>query len=446
MKVSCKYFRWLFKNSEFILPTILCTFGFLVQFCILLKEFRQREIMFDYKLEFNESVTVPHVTICSKVSSLVNLDQLNRDKLKLFTKKCYGPLSQKCLEEKSAQDEFHEIVLRNFDMDGITRYLPKGDKIIKKLEIDEFTENLLGKNCSIIDHLLFPEFCYTIVCRDGNQSIIQWRGNFGLHLSQQMIKIRVNTMNLRGAYFRVMIHPSEEDPLVTPGTAGVRIPSIKRGLSFHEISYRRTFLERLPPPFETKCQDVLVSKILDDCLNDGFIRNFNIPCPIRFIAPEKYLGKHLNITMKRGLGKDGAKYLRIFGRCLQNLPNECKSTSYDLQLYSSAHYDDKKNQEMTVYIMTPMEQDIVMFATPKLPCSRFLISLGSIFGSWFGFSVFNIASQLMSTAKGLIKDHRIDRVRKFSHSTRRIDNLCQKKNRRLQSFVRDCEISRFMYM
>lgn len=446
MRVFFKCFNWLLKTSELVFPIILCTFGFLIQSLMLIREFSKREITYDYKIEFNERISIPHVTICSRMSFIAKFDKLQVDKPHLFHKICPQGLNQECLRQRSVQNEFENIIMGNLDMDEITQYVPRGSQLIKKVEIGEYTENRIGKNCIIIDHLLYPENCYTIICRNGTGSFILWRGNFGLHLGQSMIKIHVNTSDLNGCYFRVMIHPSEEDPLVTPSTTGVRVISPKDSLSIHEINYRRTFLERLPYPYETNCKPVLVSKILDDCLHEQFISNFNFPSPIRFIAPEKYLGRHLNVSVKKGFSEETVKYEEIFSKCVENLPTECKSTNYDLQLYNSEYSDEKINQEMRLFVLTPANQDVTMLATPKMSCSNFIISFGAIIGSWFGFSVFNIAAHLIVTAKGFAKHHQQMKIRIFFKSTGEDRSVLKKKSRGSHPFVvTDDQISRFIH-
>lgn len=441
-----KNVKLLMRKPELILSTLICAFGFLIQFSLLTNEFMKREITFDYKLSFDENMTIPYVTFCSKVSFLVNFERLFKEKRKLFGSVCNGVVNRTCLRDKTIQDKVEKIFEKHFDMDTITQYLPKGLQLIKNVQFGESFDNYLGKNCSIIDHLLFPEFCHTIICRDGNEPSKCWRGNYGVGLIHSLMKIRLNTGNLDDCYFRVIAHSSEHKTFVTPISSGVRVPSLRTSISFHEISMTRTFLERLPYPYETKCQPISLSKELDDCLNNNFIRKFHTPCPFRFIHPRKYLGRHLNLTSVGFVMRNSNRFGSTFAECLSKLPNECKSVNYDIKLHSSENIEDSihnKNRELNVIILTPLEQDTTMFAIPKLPWSNYLIGCGSIFGSWFGLSIFNIASHLLCSTRRFIK-----------RESKKVGQLMRRHSKpptsrginRHRVFVTSNEFSKYMYM
>ena len=233
--------------------------------------------------------------------------------------------------------------------------------------------------------------------------------------------------------------------MVTPKGSGVKVSTYAKGISFHEIDWKRTFLERLPPPYTTNCYPVSVSKVLDDCLNDEFIDKFKTSCPLRFIAPRRYLGNHLNLSMREDLIKSRDKFSQIFIKCLHKLPNECKTINYDVQLHNSELVDEKKKREVNIIILTPLEQEVIMFASPKLPLSRYLISCGSIFGSWFGFSVFNIASHLLHTAKDFLVKNRSVKHRKLQKTAKQNDSIFSMSINKIHPTITGHETNRYMY-
>lgn len=406
MGTIIEHLRNLKQRPELMAPILFCTFGCLVQFMLLTKEFSQREVIYDSKFAFSEEIDLPYVTICSKIAFVGNVERIFREKREILGSLCQNSQIRKCLEDKTIQDKFEKILMKNFDMDKLAEYLPSGTQFIRKISFEGASaeDHLRNGNCSIVDHILFPELCHTIVCQKDKTSMKFWRGTFGLGMIKEMMYIRLATLNLSDCHFRVMVHPSEKEPLVTPQSSGVVVPSLSTGISYHKISYKRTYLHLLPHPYETNCQPVSLAKRLDDCLNDEFIRSVNTPCPIRFIAPEKYIGKHLNLSNLKNV--EEGRNERLFDKCLENLPTECKTVTYDVQLYNSEMVDDKKKRELNLIIMTPLVQDTVMFASPKLAISRYLICCGSIFGSWFGFSIFNIASHLLNTTKKVIRKNK----------------------------------------
>lgn len=411
-------FKLIFQQSTiYIIGLVISGIGLAIQLTVLTKNFLQRDVVFDSLFNLPPTLTVPDLMICTKFVHTLKYERIFAEMPKLFKNVCTAHDMKECLKKVDKLEMIEKKFVDASTLDTAHRYLLKSSEIVQKVEYGGHSFRQSNRqDCSILDHIIFPESCITITCRNNSEAIRVSRNGHGFSFFHAIMRISMNTTLMQGATgLRVIVTPTRNSP-TTPEGSGSIVKVKSNGIVRCQISYRRTVVERLPPPYKTMCRNYSKSRELDNCLNNAFIQQYKSPCPGRFIHPDQYLGRRLRLKPEMSFGWEST-----YQKCVQDLPEECTTVNYVSQLQNQDVMEDAGKVETSIDIMVPTEYDLVMFAIPSVGISQFLILCGSIIGTWYGVSIFSILISLMEFLRKIWIGN--DRDSSTSKINRRRDKL-----------------------
>lgn len=391
-KAPSKLVRRMTNRSVFLVSIGLSAIGLVIQVFFIIYDYSRYFVIYDQRLEFPFELIIPDIIVCSRFMYILNYDLLLTEHGNLFKDLCHDEKS--CHRNRIVHGEVKRRFFTSFNMDQADRYLFRSDDILASIQIGANETNELGNNCLAIDHLMFPESCFTVACRETGRPMKIIRGFNGVSFFHEILKVKLNVSVLKRDFnFKVIVHPPENS-FSTPSDLGCSLKGNSEGLARFRLKYKRIFIERLPSPYQTNCRQFLAARELDECLVDYSLAKFGAPCAGRFIHPSKYLAKGYKFPTK-----DLCHSRDIHSTCFQPVQEECQTIRYLSSVQSEEFIDDNSERIMRVDILGPIEQDVVMFAYPKVTPFALLILISNVIIAWFGISVFNTIVTLILFGK-----------------------------------------------
>lgn len=383
------------KNySVNLVAIILTAIGLSTQLSYIVYDYTRYSITYDERFEFPFELLIPDIMVCSSFMFVLKYDLLLTEHRELFGDICHDEKS--CHQNRVIHEKVRDRFSKGINMDQAGRYLIGSKEILEMIQVGPDQTNQLGNNCLALDHIMYPESCFTLTCRESGIPIKIHRGINGVSFFHEILRLTFNVSILKRDFqFRLVVQPPE-NPYTTPNDLGSSVKGNRRGLARFQFRYNRVFIQRLPAPYETNCKHFVAEEELDECLNRYHLTKFGAPCPGRFIHPSRYLGKGYKMVPVR-LGDRN----ELFATCFRQLQKECSTVRYTSSVQSEEFIDDDSERVLRVDILGPVEHDVVMFAYPKVSLSSLVILISNIVTAWFGISVFNTIVALILFAKKL---------------------------------------------
>lgn len=382
-----KRFKKILKRAKqetiHLVCIIVCAAGLSIQVSFLIYDYVQYSVSYDEKFDFAYELVIPDIMVCSMFDYVLKYDLLLSERKQLFENICHDEKS--CSQNRHIGERFYDRFFNELDMDQAHRYLIRSDEILTSVFIAPYWKyNRLGNGCLALDHIMYPDYCFYVSCREFGIPIKILRGLNGAEFFHEILSLQFNMSSLSKNYnFRVIIQPPENS-FTTPNDLGSVVRGNAKGFAKHQFRYKRVFIERLPPPYETRCKHYQIDRQLDECLNSYSINKSRTTFPRRFIHPRKYLG--LGLKMLR---VDNQNLSTLAADCFYSLRQECKTIRYISSLQSDGSIDDNLEKILMVEILGPVEHDVVVFATPKVTFYTLSILITNLVTAWFGISVLN---------------------------------------------------------
>ncbi|XP_053213270.1 uncharacterized protein LOC128396675 [Panonychus citri] len=394
---------------------ISATIGCIYQTILVTAVYLEQQVITDIRIQFSEVVRIPDLSICLYFYNFVDYHRLKARAPKIFSRlKIQFPLvnnQSQFNEWKFSSDAitFLTIEFSRLTIKQMMEMMPDTEQLIAKviptlrqidlvnnMNIDELNDCLV--NTSVKE----PYICMTINC-----PILSVR-----QLQQKDLELTKYLGTIVSIYFNhelfvtteeyyVYLHPTGTLPY---GNQMSSVTIVNEG-SAHKffIEYKGFEANLLPSPYTTNCKNYSQvgfksqAHALETCRNNVSLERFGCG----FYSDVMPTGSNAKLaTSDYYLNYDDPKRRKlineIYDNCSKIYPEpDCKQKYFVPRIQKVARIDSS----FTIICLSfPTEPDITNTCLPKLPLFEYLIYIGSILGTWFGFSILDSAPMIF---KGL---------------------------------------------
>lgn len=388
---------------------LLCAISCSIQLITITTEFLKYPVLETIEISFPSTIEIPDLTICTQFLYAINWTYFLNHHINLITNytncKLQGSTDEQLNQTKSffnemGQWEFQPFVEKHFTYQQFYKSVIKSNELIDEIKFwtNNQTINIIESNplkeidCSHETFIKDPHVCYHVGCRNKTAPteaafLTKSDLNYGPMIGSIM------QVTLNRSYFDhwehafVYIH----SPLSLPygdEVSSIMINSRNEGSIFY-LSYKRLIVNLLPLPYQTDCLDYLkqfkVSRanLYEQCVNNKTKSEYkfiNYQTIIR--EPEKF-----NYKFSNRLRFNYSDQLdQIYSQC-KLLVNKSQCNQRYFIPYSMGYEQLFDQQSANFLIVAPVDPEINKTCVAKINLVNYFVSIGSILGTWFGFSV-----------------------------------------------------------
>ncbi|XP_015793320.1 uncharacterized protein LOC107369861 [Tetranychus urticae] len=261
-------------------------------------------------------------------------------------------------------------------------------------------------DCSVQTTVKEPYICMTVNC-----PILSYH-----QLQQKDLELTKYLGTVIAIYFNhelfatteeyyVYLHPTGTLPYGTQ-MSSVTIVTEENSHKFF-IEYKGFQANLLPPPYTTKCKNYTLdgfksqNHALEACRNNASLERFG--CGFYSDVMNANSNARLGISdyyLNYGDPRRRKVINEIYDNCSRlHWAPDCRQKYFVPRIQKVARIDSSSD---LLCLSMPTEPDITNSCLPKLPLFEYLIYLGSILGTWFGFSVLSSSPAIFKWAFDLI--------------------------------------------
>lgn len=343
-------------------------------------------------------------------------------------------------------EEFFSCIVHIYPNKTFVEYLKNLQKLFHPIkysdmffpfrcDFDEDNYNFLRKNGEALD-----------VCNDWTQISIGNGGTLGLTLfAQSTTEIKVRS----GARFTIRFNIADFQPFKEQGSPYVQLHASDEPphhLLFkmlmdtnHQISYYRTKIIRLPPPYDTFCYDYkkvpLNGSISQkDCFAQCYFnKKLNTTANSfknYFLLSHGYFIKHdlfwpsvqlTDILREEDMENDDNLLTFSMSLCHSLCPKDCDYVFYDWALLDFPKNWETEDQQY-IFFSHQFDNDILFTHMSIVDLFEYLASVGGLAGMWVGFSFLSLWQQVNNSSVR----PRCLATSTFSRLSRRLNRIKQK--------------------
>lgn len=366
-------------------------------------------------MEIPTSTPLPDVVTCFEIYYLMNYTKL----FQLY------PHSRKNMRESLKVDKdpeptedfraylFHQIppleltlaLISNLTINQVTTSLYQSDELLEDIRIrSEGIEMDVGRSCPIKEYYKELSMCYIFACSE-NSSLsfsISNREKSPLSIPLFSIQFKQKLLNLIPTFYVTLIEPNtlprgKQLVWVTFNTERRSMRFMVQFYIFHSIL--------LPSPFGTDCRnyslDDFSSRIdmRDQCMVNSSMEKLGVP--FHTSATYSRLDTEFpftNFYKNRHDSNYIANLVDIVDECdRKTLKPDCEIKYYITQRRVPEHIFRNESELVVEQIKQP---NIRVQLHPKMLLSDCFILIGSVMGTWFGFSIYRQGGDLIRYLRG----------------------------------------------
>uniref|UniRef100_T1KB78 Uncharacterized protein n=1 Tax=Tetranychus urticae TaxID=32264 RepID=T1KB78_TETUR len=376
----------LFKLENFVF--LFCGFWCLFQiyFCTV------KYLSFDFVTRINwfvpEKTPLPDLVLCFDFVSLINTSKLFKNYPEVVKKLGIKNEDEFAQLKRTSTAKIGTQLIPLLTIREITSILYTKDKLIDEIVVLNQTSRDDAKLCQNIGFFTSNTYCAKITC--SYRHPISANVSYVDHLSENVpfFYVTVNTQYLtnESIYFVTLVKPN-----TFPWDHGMAWLSFDnyRGPSIYMISFTMYLEQKLPAPYQTQCYDYKVdgyieqSQALNECLNRSFSNVLNSSFHHAIVRDN--LDRHIDLK----IFDPAFKYTldKIVDKCVQrNSRPDCNNLNYPIVGYSRLNRRPRQNRTL-IGLELIKEPVLLVYVEPYMTLSDLCIVIGSILGSWFGFSI-----------------------------------------------------------
>uniref|UniRef100_T1JPW4 Uncharacterized protein n=1 Tax=Tetranychus urticae TaxID=32264 RepID=T1JPW4_TETUR len=396
---------FIFKKIFTIFCIIVCSY----QLYFTTMDYLEYNVITLLDIDFPDWLTVPDITFCVQFMNAVNWTAWAIHHPNLLPDKCTIMDDEKenrsehiraCFAEMGA-DDFEGFVEQHFTVAKFYKIIIKAESITIIYNKTEYFNGLEQKHeifCATKTYLKDPHVCYHVACRNATNlsNFVRFNRSRAIHAPTPGTLYYLDIYNV---FFKVWdqifvyIHSPLDLPRGPFQTYTVIKPKEKPSLFF--ISYIKIIDSLLEPPYATNCRnyhdDVEGTRSLmhkyEQCLNNQTLRLDQSFVMYQTIIEnpqeiEANFSNRLRYKYKDKLNEIRAECEKLVGQ------PECKSLYYIPYVIGHERFLNFHYKLPSVFlIMAPTNPDIELKKSPALLLETYVVSIGSILGIWFGFSM-----------------------------------------------------------
>ncbi|XP_053207726.1 uncharacterized protein LOC128391806 [Panonychus citri] len=394
--------RWYQILDLIILIT--ATIGCIYQTILVTAVYLEKQVITDIRIQFSEVVRIPDLSICLYFYNFVSYQNLKTRAPKIFSRlkgKFPSVTNQSNFNEwKFSADAitFMTIEFSHLTISQMMEIMHETDllidKIIPTIRQMDLVENVKldeVNDCVVTTSVKEPYVCMTVSC-----PVLEAR-----HLQQKDLELTQYLGTVIAIYFKhelfiateeyyVYLHPAGTLPYGTQ-MSSVTIVTEENAHKFY-IEYKGFEANLLPPPYTTQCKDYTVegfksqAHALEACRNNASLERFGCSFYSDVVSADS--NARLAISdyyLNYGDPRRRKVINEIYDNCSKlHWAPDCKQKYFVPRIQKVARIDSSYS---ILCLSMPTEPDISNTCQPKLPLFEYIIYIGSILGTWFGFSI-----------------------------------------------------------
>ncbi|XP_074596962.1 uncharacterized protein LOC141852027 [Brevipalpus obovatus] len=379
---------------------------------LVTKEFLKNEIITNIRIQFSDVTRVPDVSVCLYFYNFVSFAKLKTYQPRIFTR-----LKQN-FPHVNNQSAFNEWKFSSKAIDFLTKELSKltisqmmstmfetGELIVKieptvrqRDKVDKVTTREVN-DCSFRTNIKEPYICFTIHCPVLQVNLLQQKDLELAELIGTVLAVYFqHSLFATTEEYYIYLHPAGTLPYGSQ-MSSVTIVTEENSHKFY-IEYKVFEATLLPPPFSTNCKEykpigyksqkhaleICRNKLSEKIFGCGFYSDVvDSKSPYKLAIGDYYI--HYDDPKRRRIINE------IYDNCSREFASpDCKQEYFVPRIQKVARIDSNYT---ILYLSMPTEPDIINTCNAKMPLFEYLIYIGSIFGTWFGFNVLGSSPEIV---------------------------------------------------
>uniref|UniRef100_T1JPW8 Uncharacterized protein n=1 Tax=Tetranychus urticae TaxID=32264 RepID=T1JPW8_TETUR len=419
---------FLLKRLFTLLCIIVCSY----QLYFTTMDYLEFNVITLLDIDFPDWLTAPDITFCVQFLDAVNWTAWAIHHPDLLPDNCTiiddvkenrSEHIRQCFTDMGA-DDFEGFVEQHFTVAKFYKLVIKADSLFKDIIIYNKTGNFNGLQrnheifCTTRTYHRDPHVCYHVACRYGTNysDYIRFNRSRLIHSPNPGAMYHVDLYDeIFKSWDDVMFYIHSPLDLPRGPLQSYTVVKPKEKPSLFLISYIRVIDNLLEPPYATNCKNYhhnvdgtrsLMHKY-EKCLNNQTLKLDPSFVMYRTMIenPQKV---EANFSYRlRYKHKDKLNEIRTECERLVRQP-ECKSLHYIPYVIGHERYlYFLENHQSAFLIFAPENPDIKLKKSPVFILETYVVSIGSILGIWFGFSMVH---HLGSLGSHLLKLKNITRL------------------------------------
>lgn len=373
----------------------------------------KKEIITDIRIQFSETARVPDISICLYFYNFVSFVKIKEKQPKIFQR------LRQLFPQVNNQSSFNEwkfsseaikfltIELSQLTVSQLIKVMidtkdlvERIDPTVRQMDVIDHVDTKDFNDCSVKTNLKEPYICMTINCPVLSVNLLKQKD---LELTQLLgtvlaIYFKHKIFATTEEYY-IYLHPANTLPYGSQ-MSSVTIVTEENSHKFY-IEYKLFETKLLPPPYITSCRDYQSigfksqKHALETCRNKLSLNALGCGFYSDVMDAESDSKLSIGDYYIRYEDPERRKIINeIYDNCstLYAAP-DCRLEYFVPRIQKVARID---SESTIIYLSMPTEPDIINTCQPKLPLFEYLIYIGSILGTWFGFNVLTSSPQIIS--------------------------------------------------
>lgn len=299
-----------------------------------------------------------------------------------------------CYIEKEYEANAMAEVLKDMDLISLNRSIMDSSQLLVHVKVKDI--KFREANCRLRPIMKLPSVCWTLFCEDEamTSSVVYWKRYMAGYGLEAIYAVKLRKDFIDEAYIdHVILVNMNQQPYGSIRNA-LRMPPAPKWQNttsvmsnIYKIRYKTYIVQRLGPPYKAQCQRYPRNgaetqlQAIENKQNDILRTNYGHSLYGNVIA--------LDTTFPNEHLMDPTRYnesmIAALTEKLQKVETslECVESLFSPVLESNIRVVSNYTY---VTIAAPNEPTIVVGEVARMPLGTYLIYLGSILGTWFGFS------------------------------------------------------------
>uniref|UniRef100_T1JTT7 Uncharacterized protein n=1 Tax=Tetranychus urticae TaxID=32264 RepID=T1JTT7_TETUR len=387
---------------------IVCFIGASIQTIYILNRFLEYDTLIQAHVGVPDATTIPDFNLCFDLLDVLNFTSLSTSYPFIVQELGYKPgtpitngLIRSLRREKG--NDFIFFSIGQFKINQLWQHVVSPSSVYTKAFAQKVSsDGVIEEPCSSTRFFIEQALCYSFSCSDGsNSSIVTGLNDLYKKLNKQEIFTILIDQSFFSSigYYWVALTSRGKLPFGT----NLKWES-QQGFNVtrkHTFFFYTVEIHRLPLPYNSKCFDYSVKgfssreEMNDQCKINLSLQYFGGPLPLNIIespidAPLGYIMFEKN--------RENASFLAI----VSDIVDHCDHLTAQLDCFEIIYSPSSRtplpiwSEHTEITIEQISDPVYIIRVEPKLTVLDVVISIGSILGSWLGFSIADSIPQVTS--------------------------------------------------